>query len=371
VAVVKDIIDMMESIAPQQLAEGWDNSGLQCGDLNWPVNHIVVALDPSPSVVKAACDKKADLLITHHPLLFSPLKKIVLNSPVGKIIHASVCQKLAIFTAHTNLDSVCGGLNDVFAEKIGLKNLRLLASADSSDEYKLVVYVPAKSSQQVLNAVLETKAGIIDTYTCCTFRHNGIGTFKPGDESNPAIGKANKINEVDEVKIETRVSKKHLNKVIDHIRHHHPYETMAYDIYPLFDIEHDNGIGRIGELESPMSLGELSGELKKRFQLNTLKVAGSLDMRVKKAAICTGSGSSLMKQFFASDADVFISGDLKFHDARDAESQSRGLIDIGHFASEELMIGMIKERLFKIIKGKGLNVAVEAMRQEEDPYLYL
>lgn len=370
-AVVKDIIDLMESIAPQQLAEEWDNSGLQCGDVSWPVKHIVVALDPSPSVVNAACDKKADLLITHHPLMFNPLKNIILNTTIGKIINLSVCRKLAIFTAHTNLDCVCGGLNDVFAEKIGLKNLRLLNSVNTSDDYKIVVYVPADSYQKVLSAVLETKAGIIDDYTCCTFRHGGTGTFKPGKVSNPVIGKVNKINEVNEVKIETRVRKKYLKNVIDQIRRHHPYEAMAYDIYPLYDIENQNGIGRLGELESPMTLDRLSGEIKTRFGLKMVKVAGQLDMLVKKVAICTGSGSGLMKHFFASDADVFISGDLKFHDARDAENQSRGLIDIGHFASEELMIDMIKGRLGKMIKDNGLNVKVEALRQEEDPYLYL
>lgn len=370
---VKDIIDLMELIAPQHLAEEWDNSGLQCGDPDWPVKQIVVALDPSPAVVDEACQKKADLLITHHPLVFNPLKKILLNTPVGRIIKTSISQKIAVFSAHTNLDSVKGGLNDVFAEKIGMKNLRLLHPEPykGDEEYKLVVYAPKDSYDSVLSDLLETDAGIIDNYSCCTFRGDGIGTFKPGKESQPVYGKPDQINHVNEVRIETRVIKSSLSKVIDHIRQRHPYETMACDIYPLYTGDRQNGIGRIGELEAPMDLRTLSEKVKTIFQIDTLKVSGRMDMPVRKAAVCTGSGSSLLKNFLNSDADVFISGDLKFHDARDSEVHSRGLIDVGHFASEKLMIDLVAGNLKRLIRDSGLDVQVEALRQEEDPYQYL
>ncbi|MBC2715697.1 MAG: Nif3-like dinuclear metal center hexameric protein [Desulfobacteraceae bacterium] len=369
--VVKDIIALMEDIAPQHLAEDWDNSGLQCGDRNWAVKHVIVALDPSPSVIKTACEKNADLLITHHPLIFRPLKNLILDTPVGEIIDLSVRHRLAVFSAHTNLDSVHGGLNDLFAQKIGLKNLTFLSSENDNSLVKLVVYVPVDSYQNLLNAILETEAGVIGDYTCCTFRQKGIGTFKPGDSSKPFAGKANALEEATEFRIETRLQKNQIRGVLDHIRQYHPYETMAYDIYPLHPVESRHGIGRVGELESPTDLGLFSDQVKSAFGLTTLKVSGPLDMKVKKIAVCTGSGSGLMKQFFATDADVFISGDLKFHDAKDAQANYRGLIDVGHFASEALMIDLVADRLGAMIKEKGLDIRVEAFNEEEDPFQYL
>ena len=270
-ADVKDIIGLMEDIAPGNLAEEWDNSGLQIGDQSWPVKKVLVALDPSPSVIESACKKNADLLITHHPLIFKPLKNLILDTPLGKIIDLSVRHRLAIFSAHTNLDSVKGGLNDFFAEKIGLRNLSLLVS-DTADPL-----------------------------------HPGVSP---------------------------------------------------------------HGIGRIGELETPISLASFSEKIKSEFGLSALKVSGLLDMTVHKVAVCTGSGSGLMKQFFATDADVYISGDLKFHDAKDAQMNHRGLIDVGHFASEAIMIDLITDRLNEQIKEKGLDICVEAFKEEEDPFQY-
>ncbi len=271
-SVVNDIIALMEDMVPGHLAEDWDNSGLQCGDRNWPVKHVLVALDPSPLVVASACKKNADLLITHHPLIFKPIKNLIIDTPLGQIIDLSVRHRLAIFSAHTNLDSVKGGLNDLFAKKIGLKNLSL--------------------------------------------------------------------------------------RVLD-------------NIYPLHPVENLHGIGRVGELETPITLAAFAEEIKLKFGLSTLKVSGPLDMTVQKIAVCTGSGSGLMNQFFATDADVFISGDLKFHDAKDAEMNHRGLIDVGHFASEAIMIDLVADRLDVMIKKKGLNVRVEALNEEEDPFQYL
>ncbi len=268
---VNDIIDMMESLAPQRLAESWDNSGLQCGDRTWPVKRIVVALDPSVSVVKAACERKADLLITHHPLIFRAIKNIILDSPVGEIIDLSVRNRLAIFSAHTNLDIVNGGLNDLFAQKLGLRNCRFL---------------------------------------------------EPPTET-------------------------HDDMVIQH------------------------GLGRVGELASPVNLGVLAEMIKTAFGLAVLKVSGSLLMPVKKIAVCTGSGSGLMKQFLSTDAEVYVSGDLKFHDAKDAETHHRVLIDVGHFASEQLMIALIAGQLADRIEAEGLDVTVEALGIEADPFQYV
>ena len=369
--VVKDIIELMEDVAPRHLAQEWDNSGLQCGDRNWPVKHVVVALDPSPSVVSAACKKNADLLITHHPLIFRPLKNLTLDTPLGKLLDLSLRHQLAIFSAHTNLDSVRGGLNDYFAEKIGLENLSPLAAESDDSLVKLAVYVPAASYQKIFQAILETDAGIIDDYTCCTFRQEGIGTFRPGKDARPFIGQPDTLEAVSEFKIETTVSKHRVFHILDQIRQRHPYETMAYDIYPLYPVRDRHGIGRIGELEKPVTLAFLSEEIKIKLGLSTIKISGSPDMKIQKIAVCTGSGSGLMKRFLASDAEVYISGDLKFHDAKDAEVNGRGLIDVGHFASEALMVDLVAERLDALIREKGQKVRVDAFKEEEDPFSYI
>jgi dinuclear metal center YbgI/SA1388 family protein len=368
---VNDIIALMNQVAPPSLAQEWDNCGLQCGDGNWPVKHVMVALDPSLDVVKAACQKDAVLLITHHPLIFRPMKSLVLDTPLGRLLDMAIRHRLAIFSAHTNLDSVQGGLNDVFAKKVGLQNVTQL-SAETDDPFvKLAVYVPERSFQQVFDAILETDSGATGKYSGCTFRQKGLGTFIPGKDARPFIGQAGRLETVDEYKIEMRVAKRRVSETLARIRRHHPYETMAYDIFPLYPETADYGIGRVGELEAPLALAALAAKIKNVFALPTIKVSGPDDMPVKKIAVCTGSGAGLMKPFFASGADVYISGDFKFHDAKDAQMQGRALIDAGHFASEIIMTDLVTDRLGTLIREKGIDVTVESFTGEEDPFYYM
>lgn len=284
--VVNDIIRLMETIAPRQLAQEWDNSGLQIGHEDWPVERILVALDPTLPVVQAACDRKINLLITHHPLIFQPLKCIDFKSPVGKILALATRHHLAIFSAHTNLDIVSGGLNDIFSRKIGLTNLRLLSPAEP-------------------------------------------------------------------------ISCPHL------------HEGMSSGIDPVHPKEIKNGFGRIGQLDQPVNFAELVKHIKSKFNLQYVKVSGCSDIIVKQIAVCTGSGSSLMKYFLKSEAQVFISGDLRYHDARDAEVRQRGLIDIGHFASEQLMVEYISHKLEMLFQEKLFNIIVEPYLDEKDVFEYI
>lgn len=366
---VFDIIKLMETIAPSTLAEDWDNCGLQCGDRNWPVARIAVALDPSFEVIQAACRTNADLLITHHPLIFKPLKTLTLDSPIGKLLHLSVTHKLAVFSAHTNLDAAAGGLNDFFAEKIGLANRTFLTGEPDPDMVKLVVYAPEDACEKVLRGLMAAGAGTIGNYSSCTFRNSGVGTFRPGPEARPHIGTPGELESVAECRIETRLQKNQISGVMNALRACHPYETMACDIYPLHPLEINHGIGRIGELRRQTKLKTLAAHLKSVFGLSVLKVSGKPEMPVKKIAVCTGSGSGLLKAFFASDADVFISGDLKYHDAQETRMHHRALIDVGHFASEKIMIDLITDRLTALIRPEG--VAVEALQVESDPFYYL
>jgi len=261
---VGDVIQILEAMAPPHLAEEWDNVGLQAGQTDWPVRSIWVALDPTPNVMAAACKAGADLLVTHHPLIFKPLKKLDFSTPEGAVIRRAVLDQTAVFSAHTNLDSATDGLNDLLAQKIGLEQL----------------------------SVLNPRPDI------------------PKSATDP-IGKTDIIE----------------------------------------------GLGRVGTLE-----------IKTTLKLTSIQVAGRFDLPVRKVAICTGSGSSLLPVFLASGADVYLSGDLTYHNGRTVEAMDRGLIDIGHFASEHLVVEDLAHRLRRQLTRCGKTITVTACTLEKDPF---
>ncbi|MBW1840973.1 MAG: Nif3-like dinuclear metal center hexameric protein [Deltaproteobacteria bacterium] len=371
VATVADIIDVLETLAPSDLAEEWDNVGLQVGDGRWPVRTVWVALDPDFAVVKDACENNVDLLITHHPLIFKALHAVDFNSPIGEIIQLASRHRMALFSAHTNLDSVTDGINDILASRIGLKNLRPLGDISEPEKYKLVVFAPVEHEQKVLNSLLETEAGKIASYSCCSFRSKGKGTFRPDPSSKPIYGKIGEISQVDEIRIETVIPKTALKRIVAHLCEHHPYETMAYDVYPLLSSEAVQGIGRVGELDEKTTLKSFALAIKETLGLEFVSIAGKPDLVVQKAAVCSGSGASLMDRFFSSGAQVYISGDLRYHDARAVESTGLGIIDIGHFASEHLIVEVLSKRLATSLTENGIHVKVEAYGLEKDPFIIL
>jgi dinuclear metal center YbgI/SA1388 family protein len=370
-ATIADIIRAMEFVAPSRLAEAWDNVGLHIGDRNQPVEIIRVALDPTPDVVASAAKDGVDLLITHHPLIFHPLKFIDLETPMGSIIQTALQSRMAIFSAHTNLDNAMDGLNDILASRIGLDDLKVLGSAKQNEKYKLVVYVASAYQQSVMASLFETNAGEIGNYSCCSFCNRGEGTYKPGSLSRPFSGKIGEISRADEVRIETVVRKEDVTSVIDHIKKHHPYETMAYDIYPLLSYDDQQGPGRIGKLAESMDLRSFAVSVKKKLGLSYLKVAGNLGLTIKTVAVCSGSGSGLVNQFVASGAQVYVSGDLGYHDARTAEALNLGIIDVGHFASEHLIVDVLARRLKKVLSEAGMDIKIEAYEVEHDPFMIL
>ena len=282
-ANISDIIKLLEDIAPSRLAEDWDNVGLQLGKRDWPVRTVWVALDPLPEVVTAACREKVDLLITHHPLIFRPIKNLDFDTPMGTILQRATENHLGILSAHTNLDTAADGINDVLASKIGLKNVKVLG-----DEIKIL-----------------------------------------------------------------------------------PSDALDYQVNPLMPVHSGLGLGRIGELEDPLALSDFEISVKEKLGVPHAKVAGPRDLIVSKAAVCSGSGSGLLGHFFSSDAQAYISGDLRYHDARDAEAQNRGLIDIGHFESEQIILEVLTEKLQVRSTQAGLDVTVEACRLEKDPFMII
>lgn len=368
---VAQFVRILNRLAPPRLAESWDPVGLQLGSPNWPVNKIWTALDPLLDVVADACANDVDLLVTHHPLFFKPLKSIDGESALGRIISMALSRRLAIFSAHTNLDSAAGGVNDVLAGRIGLNHLRVLASPGQADRFKLVVFVPSDHVKRIIDTLFELDAGRIGNYSCCTFRCEGVGTFSPETGATPAIGEHGTINEVQESRIEVLLSNDKLDGVVDALKAAHPYETMAYDVYPLSAQDQRTGLGRVGELAAPMSLAAFCTTLKKVLNLSTVKVVGNPERTISTVAVCSGSGSSLLAAAVASGAQVYVSGDLGYHVARDAQQADIGLVDVGHFASEHLVVGALASSIREAVAASGLSATVEAAGTESDPFQYI
>ncbi|MCJ7774363.1 MAG: Nif3-like dinuclear metal center hexameric protein, partial [Desulfobacterales bacterium] len=356
-------------IAPIYLAEDWDNVGLQVGENGWLVKKIWIALDPTTEVVTAACEHKVDLLITHHPLIFSALKTIDFSTPIGKIIRLTAKHKTSIFSVHTNLDNAHNGINDILAKKVGLKNVNILRSLNTHGFYKLVVFVPAKYEKKILDAIIETNVRATNQYIQFPVRYNSQEIFVTRKTIQKASeGKAGKIKTVEEIRIETNVHKGNLSQVIDLIRSLHPYGDMPYDIYPLFVKDATNGVGRIGDLSGNWRLSFFADHIRKKFGINSIKVAGDPDLIIDRVAVCSGSGSSLINDFISSGAQVFVSGDLRYHDARSVEQAGLAIIDIGHFVSEFIIVDELEKRLRKIFAEKQIDASVEACSIERDPY---
>jgi dinuclear metal center YbgI/SA1388 family protein len=367
---VADMIDLMEEVAPSRLVEDWDNSGLQCGNPDQPVSRVMVALDPTPEVIQGACDAGAQLLITHHPLIFRPITTIDLRKPLGIMVETAVRSGLSVFCAHTNLDAAAGGLNDRFAEMIGLDDINVMShSRPIEDTYKLVVYVPESHLDRVLEVFFAYEQGVIGNYSCCTFRQPGTGTFKPGMEARPFLGKTGEVASADEFRIEATVKSYAAQKLLSGLRKVHPYEAMAWDLYPLYGKSSEEGLGRTGMLPEAMDIAMLARRVKAALDIKTVRMVCARNPMVRKVAVCTGSGSGLLKDFFVSDADVFITGDLRYHDARELEMQKRAAIDVGHFASERLMLDMVQKKLSLKCRENNHDVVIETWKQERDPFV--
>ena len=367
-ATVGDVIAVVEGVAPPFLAEDWDNVGLQVGSRKWPAKTVWTALDPSPEVVTAACEAGVDMLVTHHPLIFKPLASVNPDDSTGRLVDAALKHRLAVYAAHTNLDSVHGGVNDMLCDLIGVHHRRVLADSRGAERFKLVVFVPAGHEDRLLSVLFNSAAGRIGDYACCTFSLTGKGTFRPGPEARPLLGRTGEITQADEIRIEAIIAAKDLAPVVENLRSVHPYDTMAYDVYPLLPAESIQGLGRVGRLEAPLNLEALAGRIKRAMKLGHLRVTGPADLKVKRVAVCSGSGGSLMARFLTSGAQVLVSGDLRYHDARTAQAEGVGLIDIGHFASEHPVVALLAERLDKELAEAGFQVQVTACNIEGEPF---
>lgn len=352
----KEIIGIMEKIAPEELAESWDNVGLQIGNKEDDIKRVLVTLDITEQVVDEAIEGNIDMIISHHPFIFKPISSITMNDSKGKLINKLIKNDINLYVSHTNMDIADDGLNDMLAKKLQLKNIKVLSPTTSEKLYKIAVFVPEGYEDDVRAALGNSEAGWIGNYSHCTFQTKGTGTFKPLEGASPFIGKIDDIEKVDEYRIETIVTQRNLSNAINKMIEAHPYEEVAYDIYPLEIEGKVSGLGRIGELENPMESETFINSLKTILNIDIIRVAGIKKDKIKKVGLCTGSGIEFMKDAAKAGADVYISGDVKYHEAQMAEDLNILLIDAGHYSTEMIFIEGVKAYLDKEIGVENIEV---------------
>lgn len=361
------VIEQFEAWVPRKLASEWDNVGLQVGSLSQPVTNILVTLDVTEEVIEEALKSGANLIISHHPLIFRPLKQINYHDPKGKIIQKLIKHDLTVYSAHTNLDVTFGGVNDLLAEKLGLQKTKILVPEMEEPFYKLYVYVPETDVDQVDQALTEVGIGQLGDYKQCSFRAKGTGTFTPMENANPYLGEQNKREYVDEVKLEYLMHQSLRAKAIQAIIKSHPYEEPAYDLIELKNDGIQYGLGRVGTLEEAISLKQLAINLKEIFQLEGLRVSGALENQVKKVAILGGSGEKYYPYAKRMGADVFITGDVSFHFAQDAEATGLSIIDPGHHI-EQIMVEAVATYLRRKVDA---SIQVVETKISTEPFQFL
>lgn len=362
---VGDLIEIMEDVAPVSLAEEWDNVGLQVGSRKWPVRSIVVALDPTVDVVDHARRQGANALITHHPLTLKAFRSLDMDGPVGRVVQLAAQHKLAIFSAHTNLDSVSGGINDILADRIGMRTVKPLEPAPAGRTARLEIIVPDTLVDPVVKRlgrlVVDNEGGRIGDAAGTLGEGGSAITLKLGAEGGFESGR----------RIDLVMDRKRIEGAIQALREHLPETHIRYELRPVENSGTTDGLGRVGDIAAPAPLAELADDIKRRLRLRSVRMVGRPDRTVKRVAVCSGSGGGLLSAFFASGADVFITGDIRYHDARTVENRGRGLIDIGHFESEHLIVDVLRDRLKKRFDAMGCAISVDVSPVEQSPFQVL
>lgn len=340
--MIKNII---EKIAPGKLAYANDPIGLQIGSWYNPIKRIMVTLDVDEHVVDEAIAKGVDFIYTHHSPLYRPLERIITDTPQGRTIAKLLQNNITIFTAHTNLDIVDNGVNDILAQTLGLRVVDNIRTTSEEKLFKLAVFVPIDYKDIVLNAITEAGAGWIGNYSHCSFQSLGRGTFMPRAGSEPFIGSNEQIEQVDEVKLETVFPESLKQVVIEKMLLAHPYEEVAHDIYELQQTAGTYGIGRIGIYDQPVNTEEFLQHVKQSLQINCLNVVPVAKQSIQKVAVCGGSGGSLLHDTINKGVDVYLTGEASYHDAQIARDNGLLLISAGHYETEFIIVRHVVELL--------------------------
>lgn len=363
------IMELFEEIAAQSWAEPWDNSGLLVGSASLEIKGIHVALDATESVVEEAVAQQANLLVTHHPLFLKPLPTIRTDGYPGKIIRRLFAEDISLFVMHTNFDRSPRGLNAYLAEQLGMEDGVPIENARET-LYKLVVFVPRGYEEKVLEAVASVGAGHLGGYSHCSFQAGGTGTFMPGAGTHPFLGEIGRLEKADEVRLETVLPAAYRSRVLAALLRAHPYEEVAYDLYPMIRPTGPEGLGRVGKLSTALAWKDFFQRIKDLFGTSLLPVGGGEPPSiVRRFAVTGGSGGGeFLEKAFRHGAEVYLTGDIKYHDYRRAEELGLTLVDIGHFASENLGVEYLAQSIRDILSANDIHLNVTRSVSLCDPY---
>jgi dinuclear metal center YbgI/SA1388 family protein len=362
---LSEITSYLNSNIPLALQENYDNCGLLVGDSSDEITGILICLDITELVIDEANEKKCNLIISHHPLIFSGIKSLTGRNDTERIVIRTIRENIAVYALHTNLDNHFEGVNRILCSKLGINNPEILKPLPGNLR-KLVTFCPTSNAKQVREAIFNAGAGQIGNYNNCSYNVLGEGTFKAGEGTKPFVGEIGKLHIEAEIRIETVFPAFLENQIISALKQAHPYEEVAYDIYPLTNLHHRLGAGMIGELPEAVDAEVFLKQVKKNLQIGCIRHTNLKNKKIKKVAVCGGSGSFLINDAISCGADIYMTGDVKYHDFFIPENKMI-LADIGHYESEQFT----KELIYTLLKKKFTTFALFISGANTNPVNYL
>lgn len=360
---VGQICESLKQIAPLHLAEDWDNVGLLVGNSAKEVSRLITCLTLTSDVADEAVRAGAGMIVTHHPILFKPTKRITTDTVEGRLLLTLIQHQIAVYSPHTAWDSSSTGINQQLAELLDLRDIAPLRARPSGEQLKIVTFVPEAQLAQVRSAMWEAGAGEIGDYRDCSFQTRGIGTFFGSDTTNPAVGQAGRLEQVDEFRLEVICTPKRLDRVLAALRQAHPYEEPAVDLITVKTLPDGSGSGRIGTLPAPTTIGELTSLVGSKLKQRGVQFIGDRHQRVTRVGIACGAAAEFLRDAHRAGCQVFLTGEARFHASLEARDLGMGMILPGHFATERFAMENLATRLAKLFP----SVTCSASQSETDP----
>lgn len=351
-----DIIRTLEEIAPPEYAKPGDKIGLQIGDPAADISRVIVTVDVTPVVVSEAIRRSADLIIAHHPLIYEPLPSVRLDAYPQSLVYLLVNAGIGLYVMHTNFDAAPNGINDVLAERLGVTDTKVLEPIFVGKLFKLVTFVPGEAVDTVREALAETGAGVIGNYTHCSFQSPGTGTFRSGVGAQPYTGVVGELSKEPEFRLEMIVDERHLHDAVSAMIDAHPYEEVAYDVYPLQNRGEMFGLGKYGRLKSPMTFDGFCEMVRDMLEVDDIRISGDLQSEVETVALLGGGGGSRVALAHSKGVDVYVTGDVNHHQFVEARALGLNVVDATHFHTERPGMIALAPRLYELLSEEGITV---------------
>ena len=369
-ATLQEIVKVLDRHYPAAWAVPGDRTGFQVGDPDSLVTTVLVALEVSPAVIREAQSREAQLLLTHHPLIYQPLGEVREDQPAGSLLTSLIRAGIASVSCHTNLDVAPGGLNDYLARALDLADVEVLAATSRETLYKLTVFVPLDYEDRVRQALTSAGLGVIGRYSHCTFAARGLGTYQPLAGARPFKGEVAQLSRVEECRLEILAPESLLPAALSRLQEAHPYEEVAYDLYPLQNPGAPRGFGRLGSWPAPRPLEAVISLVKEIFQVSAMKVWGRPPREVRRLAVLGGSGGDFIQTARDRGAQIYLTGEVRHHQVPAGGLEDFAVLEVGHYASEAVFMGPWAEQLRGLLGAAGLAVRVEVAQAPEAPFAY-